>query len=46
MDLNELRIRIDEIDQQLVDLFKARMDVAAQVAEYKKEQNLITSSYC
>ena len=40
MDLSELRIKIDEIDQQLVDLFTARMDVAAQVAEYKKEKQL------
>ncbi len=40
MDLNELRNRIDSIDEELVRLFTQRMDIAAQVADYKKEQNL------
>ena len=40
MDLNELRNEIDKIDSELVKLFTARMDIAAQVAEYKKENNL------
>lgn len=40
MDLKELRNKIDEIDSELVRLFTARMDVAAQVADYKKENNL------
>ena len=40
MDLNELRMEIDQIDDQLVRLFVARMDVAAKIADYKKEHNL------
>ena len=40
MELSELRNIIDGIDDQLVDLFVKRMDVAAQIAEYKKENNL------
>ena len=40
MDLSELRKQIDSIDDQLVKLFCQRMDVAAQVADYKKENNL------
>lgn len=40
MDLNELRVEMDKIDDQLVNLFGQRMDVAAQIADYKKENNL------
>ncbi len=40
MDLNELRQEIDKIDQQLVDLFVARMGISAQVADYKRQNNL------
>ena len=40
MDLNELRQEIDQIDDQLVTLFCQRMDVAARVADYKRENNL------
>lgn len=40
MDLNELRNEINDIDAQLVQLFTARMNIAAKVAEYKKEHNL------
>lgn len=40
MELSELRSRIDEIDSKMVQLFTARMEVAAQVADYKKEKNL------
>ena len=39
MDLQELRMKIDEIDQQLVQLFAARMDVAADIAAYKRANN-------
>jgi len=39
-DLAELRVEIDQIDRQLVELFNKRMDIAAQVAEYKKANNL------
>jgi len=38
--LEELRSEIDQIDRQMVDLFKARMEAASQVAEYKKEKGL------
>ena len=38
--LEELRGQIDEIDQQMVELFKARMEASSQVAEYKKEKGL------
>ena len=40
MDLQELRHQIDDIDNQLVALFKERMRVAANVAEYKRENGL------
>lgn len=40
MDLTELRSQIDAIDDQMVSLFCQRMDVAAQIAEYKKEHGL------
>ena len=40
MDITELRNQIDGIDDQLVALFGQRMAVAAQIAEYKKENNL------
>ncbi len=40
MELNELRTEIDKIDDELVRLFGARMNIAAQIADYKKENNL------
>ena len=40
MDLNELRLEIDKIDDELVRLFAARMDVSARIADYKKENGL------
>ena len=40
MDLLELRKEIDAIDDQLVRLFVQRMDVAARIADCKKQQNL------
>ena len=40
MDLNELRLEIDKIDEELVRLFTARMDISAQVADYKRTNNL------
>ena len=40
MDLKELRGQIDEIDDEIVKLFCRRMDVAAQVADYKKANGL------
>ena len=40
MDLKELRSEIDIIDDEIVRLFCARMDVAARIADYKKAQGL------
>jgi len=40
MDLKDLRGQIDEIDDQLVELFAKRMDVAAAIGDYKKENNI------
>lgn len=40
MDLSEIRHQIDEIDQELVELFCRRMSLSAQVADYKKANNL------
>lgn len=40
MDLSELRNKIDEIDADIVRLFTARMDISAQVADFKRENNL------
>ncbi len=35
MDLQELRVEIDSVDRQIVDLFEKRMEIASQVADYK-----------
>ena len=40
MELIDLRNQIDDIDDELVRLFVKRMEVSAQVADYKKEHNL------
>lgn len=40
--LEEIRAEIDEIDHQLIPLFRRRMELAADVAEYKRTQNLPT----
>ena len=39
-DLNELRLEINEITNQMVELFEKRLDVSKEVANYKKEHNL------
>ena len=39
--LEELRGQIDQIDQQMVALFKARMEASGRVAEYKKEKGCL-----
>ena len=39
-DLEQLRAEIDGLDQQIVELFKARMEAAGEVAGYKKEHGL------
>ena len=40
LDINKLREEINAIDAEMVALFKQRMQVAASVAEYKKERGL------
>ena len=40
MELKDYRNQIDAIDNELVRLFVARMNLSAQVANYKKEHNL------
>ena len=40
MDITELRGQIDQIDEQLVQLFGQRMGLSAQIADYKKEHNM------
>ena len=40
MELKDLRTQIDAIDDELVRLFGARMEIAAQIADYKKANNM------
>ncbi len=40
MDLQSLRTKIDDIDRELIRLFEDRMDVAAQIAAWKRENNV------
>ena len=40
MSLEELREKIDAVDDQLVRLFQERMQVAAEIAKYKAERDL------
>jgi chorismate mutase/prephenate dehydratase len=40
MDLNEIRVRIDAVDNQLLQLFLERMELAEEVAAYKQAHNL------
>lgn len=40
MKLQELRGKIDQIDEKLVSLFIERMDISEQIAQYKKENNI------
>ncbi len=39
-DLNKIREEINKIDSQMADLFSKRMDLAKQVAAYKKENSI------
>ena len=41
-ELKDLREKIDAIDQQMVDLFKQRMEVSKAVAAYKHANGLPT----
>ncbi|MBQ4155690.1 MAG: prephenate dehydratase [Clostridia bacterium] len=40
MNLDELRVEIDKIDDELINLFQKRMDVAVEIGKYKKNNNL------
>jgi chorismate mutase/prephenate dehydratase len=40
MELNELRQKIDNLDAQLLELFKARMQICGEIGRYKKENGL------
>ena len=40
MDIKELRDRIDEIDDGLLELFRQRMDVSAEIALYKRRNGM------
>lgn len=40
MDLNELRNEINQIDGEILNLFLRRMELAGQVAAYKRENGL------
>jgi len=40
MDLQNYREQIDKIDDELLQLFSERMNIARQIALYKKEHNL------
>jgi len=40
MNLEELRKQIDEIDKEMMVLFKKRMSVSKQIGEYKRVNNV------
>ena len=40
MDIKDLRSQIDAIDEEFVSLFVKRMNISAQIADYKKENGL------
>ena len=40
MELQELRVQIDAVDRQIIDLVLRRMDIAANIAAYKREKGL------
>lgn len=40
MNLDELRTQIDSVDDSIVTLFQQRMDIAAQIAQCKRESNM------
>ncbi len=40
MNLDELRSKINEIDENILALFEERMHIAKQIGMYKKEHNL------
>ena len=40
MDIQELRLELNQIDKELSALFARRMNISGQVAEYKREHNM------
>lgn len=40
MDIKDLRDQIDDVDEELVNLFMKRMELSLQIAHYKKEHDL------
>ena len=40
LDLKEIRKNLDTIDDQLITLFRNRMELSSQVAAYKKENGM------
>ena len=40
MDIQELRLELNQIDKELSALFARRMMISGQVAEYKREHNM------
>ena len=40
MDLSDFRVKIDEVDSALVELFLRRMNIAAEIAAFKKANGI------
>lgn len=40
MDLNEIRDKIDKVDDQIIDLFAQRMELSNEVAQYKRAMGI------
>ena len=38
--INELRKQMDDVNSRMIDLFAERMEISAQIADYKKENGL------
>lgn len=39
--LDELRLQIDSIDQEMVSLFEKRLEICKEIGKIKKENNLV-----
>lgn len=46
MDLSDYREKIDSVDKQIVKLFSERMDIAAQIAQYKRKMESLIEIPC
>ena len=42
--LDDARLKINEIDKKMAELFESRMEASNSIAEYKKENDLIKDS--